>query len=483
LEEIQSLIENNWAFVADTRQIIMKISLLITCLIATVRGIDLFGDLFAFKEDIINGIRYGIHDHAHSFARLLKKTGIPRVIHKVARAKHDILERTGILDGIHDLAWGKEELAHNLARGKANLIHNLARGKAELIHDVVEGKAALINSVFGKGKCGCPCRDYYVPKCEMTYVQQCYTEHYEQVCHSIPVPKVIQVKEIECQKCRKYKVPVPKTKWVKECNPVYDEKCKTEYHQHCKEETRCHQLYQTICDNSGYQQHCESQPRQHCYPETKCHRTPETKCVPVQKDKCTKVPVETTQYVEQKQCLAFELDLAHMSAHHGDPCASYDQGVINAQDHHGHHEVVHHQTAHHQPAHHQVAHHQVSHQQISHQPLAPNSGYQANFQDQYNTGHSTIIPNDQYIQPTFTQQVSAANNYGVQDPILQHQPITNQYGVNVRESPKKTYAVGNDNPFLRRPKSVQVTVKRVDNLHKKMEDDGWIPIPYPIYKK
>ena len=45
-----------------------------------------------------------------------------------------------------------------------------------------------------------------------------------------------------------------KTKWVKECNPVYDEKCKTEYHQHCKEETRCHMLYQTVCDNSGYQQ-------------------------------------------------------------------------------------------------------------------------------------------------------------------------------------------------------------------------------------
>ena len=75
-----------------------------------------------------------------------------------------------------------------------------------------------------------------------------------QVCTSVPVPQVREVKEIECQKCRKYKVPVPKTRWVKECNPVYDEKCKTEYHQHCKEETRCHQLYQTICDNSGYQQ-------------------------------------------------------------------------------------------------------------------------------------------------------------------------------------------------------------------------------------
>ena len=75
-----------------------------------------------------------------------------------------------------------------------------------------------------------------------------------QVCNSVAVPVVRQVKEIECQKCRKYKVAVPKTKWVKECNPVYDEKCKTEYHQHCKEETRCHIIYQTICDNSGYQQ-------------------------------------------------------------------------------------------------------------------------------------------------------------------------------------------------------------------------------------
>ena len=79
-----------------------------------------------------------------------------------------------------------------------------------------------------------------------------------------------------------------------------------------------------------------------------------------------------------------------------------------------------------------------------------------------------IVPNDQYVQPTFTQQVPVANNYGVQDPILQHQPITNQYGVNVRENPKTTFAVGNDNhnPFLRKPKSVQVTVKRLDNLHK-----------------
>ena len=90
----------------------------------------------------------------------------------------------------------------------------------------------------------------------MYYIQLLFTSIKKicQVCTSVPVPQVREVKEIECQKCRKYKVPVPKTRWVKECNPVYDEKCKTEYHQHCKEETRCHQLYQTICDNSGYQQ-------------------------------------------------------------------------------------------------------------------------------------------------------------------------------------------------------------------------------------
>ena len=75
-----------------------------------------------------------------------------------------------------------------------------------------------------------------------------------QVCKSVAVPVVREAKQIECQKCQKYKVPVPKTKWVKECNPIYDEKCKTEYHQHCKQETRCHYLYQTKCDNSGYQQ-------------------------------------------------------------------------------------------------------------------------------------------------------------------------------------------------------------------------------------
>lgn len=56
---------------------------------------------------------------------------------------------------------------------------------------------------------------------------------------------------------------------------------------------------------------------------------PDTKCVPVQKEKCTKVPVETTEYVEEKQCLPFELDLAQMAAHHGDPCAAYQHVIYS----------------------------------------------------------------------------------------------------------------------------------------------------------
>ena len=74
---------------------------------------------------------------------------------------------------------------------------------------------------------------------------------------------------------------------------------------------------------ANFFQHCGSQPRQHCYPETKCHRTPDTQCVPVQKEKCEKVPVETTEFVEEKQCLPFQLDLSQLSNVQGDPCAGY----------------------------------------------------------------------------------------------------------------------------------------------------------------
>jgi hypothetical protein len=50
-----------------------------------------------------------------------------------------------------------------------------------------------------------------------------------QVCNTVPVPQNRPAKETECQRCRKYAVPTPTTKWAIECNPVYDEKCKTRY--------------------------------------------------------------------------------------------------------------------------------------------------------------------------------------------------------------------------------------------------------------
>jgi len=90
-------------------------------------------------------------------------------------------------------------------------------------------RASGIFGAFKDDNCGCPCRDYYVPKCETTYAQKCYTEHYEEVCESVPVYVTKKAKETECQKCRKYYETVPTTKWVKECNPVYDEKCDTKY--------------------------------------------------------------------------------------------------------------------------------------------------------------------------------------------------------------------------------------------------------------
>lgn len=323
----------------------------------------------------------------------------------------------------------------------------------------------FFEGVFGKGKCGCPCRDYYVPKCEIEYVEQCYYEHYEQVCKSVAVPVVREAKQIECQKCQKYKVPVPKTKWVKECNPIYDEKCKTEYHQHCKQETRCHYLYQTQCDNSGYQQHCESQPVQHCYPETKCHRTPETRCVPVQKEKCHKVPVETTQYVTEKQCLAFELNLDAISAQHGDPCAGYQTSTnagYEAAPSHGHNS----------------GHHTTVNQQYQ-QPTV-NYGVAEAPLHVHNSGHLTPV-NQQYQQP---QQ--PAVNYGVADPVLQYQPVSNQYEIK-RENYRQHSDIGNDNPFLRRPRTLKVSVKTLSN-HRSDEEyeedegsNGWIPIPHPVY--
>ena len=45
----------------------------------------------------------------------------------------------------------------------------------------------FVLGLFGKAKCGCACRDYYVPKCEITYVEKCSYEHYEQVIKHFPI--------------------------------------------------------------------------------------------------------------------------------------------------------------------------------------------------------------------------------------------------------------------------------------------------------
>ena len=38
----------------------------------------------------------------------------------------------------------------------------------------------LKKGIFGKGKCGCPCQKFDVPKCEIRYVQECNYDHYNQ---------------------------------------------------------------------------------------------------------------------------------------------------------------------------------------------------------------------------------------------------------------------------------------------------------------
>lgn len=188
-----------------------------------------------------------------------------------------------------------------------NITHGL-KILDELLHfkeNIIQG----VKSIFKKDDdCGCPCRDYYVSHCETTYVQKCHQAHYNEVCESVPVYVTHKEKVTECQRCKKYYETVPVTKWVTECNPVYDEKCHTKYLSHCSSETRCVMIYQTICKTGydGYGQHCTNEPKNHCYPETKCHKTPQTSCVPIKKETCSKVQREVSEQQERSQCLPFE---------------------------------------------------------------------------------------------------------------------------------------------------------------------------------
>ena len=149
------------------------------------------------------------------------------------------------------------------------------------------------------------------------------------------------------------------------------------------------------------------------------------------------MPVDTTEYVEEKQCLPFELDLAHLNAQHSDPCAGYQSGgFTQLQDHH-HVNAGHHDTYHPQPA---------------------------------TTTYGAV-------------SAAAGHNHGHHvDPVLQHQPVVvgNQY--HVKREHAAPAAPGIDNPFLRKPKSITVNVKRLDKLGQDDRDDGskgWKPIPYP----
>lgn len=77
--------------------------------------------------------------------------------------------------------------------------------------------------------------------------------------------------------------------------------------------------------------------------------------------------------------------------------------------------------------------------------------------------------------------------------VLQHQPVSDQYEVK-RENFKHS-AVGNDNPFLRRPRTLQIAVKTIPTSNQRHDIDavtahdddegrkGWIPIPYPIQSR
>jgi len=176
--------------------------------------------------------------------------------------------------------------------------------------DIFQHLAGLKDKLFGgfgkDGNCGCPCRDYFVPKCDVEYVENCYQEHYQTRCEQSPVLVPKKAKEIECQKCRKFHVTVYKPKWFKECHPVFDEKCSTQYHKHCKTTEKCTQIYQTICQTQGYgYQQCEQVPSQTCYPETVCHNTPQTSCHPVRKEKCEKVQKDVPVQKEEHECLPF----------------------------------------------------------------------------------------------------------------------------------------------------------------------------------
>ena len=98
-------------------------------------------------------------------------------------------------------------------------------------------------------------------------------------------------------------------------------------------------------------------------------------------------------------------------------------------------------------------------------------------------GGQGIAANTGFAYQSGGYQPQLANQFGVQDPILQDQPLLPQapYGVKRDNGQKQPASVGQDNPFLRHrhPKSITVTMKRLDGDYGRQ---GWVPIPYPLYR-
>lgn len=122
-------------------------------------------------------------------------------------------------------------------------------------------------------------------------------------------------------------------------------------------------------------------------------------------------------------------------------------------------------------------------------PISNSYGTSSHSSGHHNS-HTTTIQNTYQPAPSNHYQQPAVS-YGISDPVLQHQPVSNHYEVK-RENLRQPPSAGHDNPFLRgrRPKTLKVNVKtlpkqRFDRLQKREEDprSGWIPIPRPVYDR
>ena len=116
---------------------------------------------------------------------------------------------------------------------------------------------------------------------------------------------------------------------------------------------------------------------------------------------------------------------------------------------------------------------------LQHQHLQSSPGHHNHHQNTgftQNSGNLAIPTNT-----GFAYQQPRANHYGIQDPILQDQPLLP--AVNQYEVKRENEGIYQDNPFLvgrghRQPKSIVMTIKKLDNDG----SQGWVPIPYPLYK-